>query len=286
MTIMFLGMSSYMGGASPSRIRGMMKAEGALLSWEAPMVATMPSMHDSKQSVQLSTIRSTQGTVVCTICSAQYAPTEAHAYLLQAPQLALESAFMSMCHFCFRCRRPACPLCWDNVHGLCEACVEDVHLPFRQEVEPLPLNSQLLVPALPRLQQQHAPSFPLVCIQPGRFQADTSSVEHITDASEPVESVFPISDTHKQQEAHKTPTQGVVVPMDVQERKNVVRIARRIERIATLVLGLILFIIAVLIVAASFSEQANEVIVHVLHVDIRMEIEYLLQLIQQLHSGG
>ncbi len=249
------------------------------------MVATMPSMHNSNASVQPSTTSYAHGTIECTICSAQYAPTQAHAYLLQAPRLALESAFMSMCHFCFRCRRPACPLCWDDVHGLCGSCVQDVHLPFRQEAEPLPLNSTLLIPASVRSQQQHDSSFPLVCRQTGRFQADASSVEYTKDTPEPIE-VVPLSpDVHPQQEVHKTPTQDVV-PMEVQERKNVASIARRIERIMTFVLGLILFIVAVLIVAASFSEQANEVIIHVLHVDIRTEIEYLLQLIQQLHSGG
>ena len=249
------------------------------------MVATMPSMHDSKQLVQSSTTHSTKGTAVCTICFAQYAPTQAHAYLANAPQLAVESAFMSMCHFCFRCRRPACPLCWDDVHGLCGECVEEVRLPFRQEAEPLPLNSSLLVPASSRPQQQHASSFPLVCIQPGRFQANAFSVEQ-PDLPESVKAVASFPDEQQQQEAHEMPAQDSVVPVAGQERKNVIGAARRIERIVTLALGLILFVIAVLIVTASFSAQANEVIAHVLHVDIRMEIEYLLQIIQQLHSGG
>ena len=244
------------------------------------MVATMPSTYDSKQAVQPSITRSANGTIACTVCSALYTPAQAHAYLLQAPRLALESAFMSMCHFCFRCRRPACPLCWDDIHGLCGSCVEDVHLSFRQEAELLPLNSTLLIPVAPRSQQHHTASFPLVCIQPGRFQPDASSVEHV---SEPVKG---IPDVQQPQEAHETPVQDEVVPIAVQKRNNVVSIAHRIERILTFVLGLILFIIAVLIVTASFSPQANEVIAHVLHVDIRMEIEYLLQLIQQLHSGG
>ncbi len=249
------------------------------------MVATMPSMHDSKQSVQSSATGSHKGTIMCTICSAQYTPAQAHTYLLNAPRLSLESAFMSMCHFCFRCRRPACPLCWDDVHGLCGACAEDVHLPFRKEVEPLPLNSTLLIPASPRPQSRHATSFPLVCIRHGCFQTDDSSVEH-GYVLEPVEVVSSIPDVRQQQEAHEMPAQDIVVPMAVHERKNVASIAQRVERVMTFVLGLILFVIAVLIVAASFSQQANEIITHVLHVDIRMEIEYLLQIIQQLHSGG
>ena len=73
---------------------------------------------------------------------------------------------------------------------------------------------------------------------------------------------------------------------EVQHKKHVPSIAKRIERVLTLILGLILLTIAVLVVVASFSQQANGVILHVLHVDIRMEIEYLLQLMQQLHSGG
>ena len=245
------------------------------------MVATMPSMHDSNSSVQSATTRANNKTIVCTICSAQYAPTQAHAYLLQSPRLALESAFMSMCHFCFRCRRPACPLCWDNVHGLCGACVEDVHLPFRQEAEPLPLKSQLLVPVSPRPQQHRTPTFPLVCTQPGRFQADVALVEaNERPAKEPV------LDVQEPREIQEPSAQDDAMPMVISRNDHVEGIARRIERIMTWVLALILFIIAVLIVAASFSAQANEVIVHLLHVDIRMEIGYLLQLIQQLHSGG
>jgi len=160
-----------------------------------------------------------------------------------------------------------------------------VHLPFRQEAEPLPLNSTLLISASPRPQQQHTASFPLVCIQPGRFQADATSVENM-NVSEAIAEVSLTPDARQQQEIHKTPTQDDVLPTDGQDRQIVANIAQRVERMLTLVLGIILFIIAILIVAASFSEQANLVIVHVLHIDIRMEIEYLLQLIQQLHFGG
>ena len=252
------------------------------------MVATMPSssMREFKQAVQPSSTRSEEHmTIECSICSAQFAPAQAHSYLLQAPRLALESAYMSMCHFCFRCRRPACPLCWDDVHGLCGSCVEDVHLPFRQEAEPLPLNSCLLIPASPRPQQRHAASFPLVSVRPGRFQSGVPAVEQ-ADAPEPIETVSPILAEAQHQVAHEISTQANIEPTAVRERKHVGGVARRIERILTLVLGLILFVIAVLIVIASFSPQANQVITHILHVDIRMEIAYLLQLIQQLHSGG
>ena len=251
------------------------------------MVAIMTSsMRVSKQAVQSYSPRSEEHRAIsCTICSAQFAPTQAHAYLLQAPRLALESAYMSMCHFCFRCRRPACPLCWDDVHGLCGSCVADVQLPFRQEAEPLPLNSRLLIPTLPRHQQRHATSFPLVSIYPGRFQSGVPVVEY-ADAPKLVAPVSVIQTVPCYQEARETPIQAMVEPTAEPERKHVGGIAQHIERSLTLILGLILSVIAILIVIASFSPQANQVIAHVLHVDIRMEIAYLLQIIQQLYSGG
>lgn len=242
------------------------------------MVKTMPySEHEVQPAVHTK-----NGTIACPICSALYAPVAAHAYLLQSPPLALESAFMSMCHFCFRCRRPACPRCWDDVHGLCGSCVENVHLPFRQKGEPLPLNSILLIPSSPSPQQRHATTFPLVCVQPGRFQADSTQAEP-EPMPEPINDIAPTPDVQQQSVVHETPVQDVVVPPVAQERKNIAALGWRVERVMTLVLGLILFVIAVLIVVASFSEQANTAIASVLHVDIRMEIEYLLQLIQQFH---
>jgi hypothetical protein len=78
---------------------------------------------------------------------------------------------MSMCHFCFRCRRAACPDCWDAVHGVCGACVAETKLPFRTQVKPL--NNAM--PPLPQQQpgvetMQAAPV--LVCIQHGRFYVE------------------------------------------------------------------------------------------------------------------
>ncbi len=241
------------------------------------MVKTMPSIYDTEQSTHPVT-PAKHGTVACAVCSALYAPSQAQAYLIQAPRIALESAFMSMCRFCFRCRRPACPLCWDDVHDLCGTCVEAVHLPFREQVELLPLNSTLLVSSSPQLKQRRAVSFPLVCVGPGIFHTDAAQKEHIS----PPKPDNVISPVPERQQGMR-PVQDVVVPMGVQESKNLAHIARRIERILTILLGVILFVIAILIVTASFSEQANRVIEHALHVDIRMEIEYLLQLIQQIH---
>jgi len=209
-----------------------------------------------------------QKPLACTICSAQYAPAQSHAHLLQAPRIASESAFMSMCHFCFRCRRPACPLCWDDVHGICGACVEEVRLPFRQDVRPLPFDSTLLIGSRAHAQQRPHASFPLLCVSPGRFQTEV------------VKEVLPVSSATTIPEEHTIAAakRPLIAP---EKRENSVSMGRRIERVVTLLLALLLLCIAVLIVVASFSEAANTAIAQSLHVDIRMEIEYLLQLIQQ-----
>jgi len=197
---------------------------------------------------------------------------------------------MSMCHFCFRCRRPACPLCWDDVHSICGACVEEVHLPFRREGEPLPMNSSLLK-TTPQRSPAKPQNFPLVCVSPGRFHALLPATERavITEPvnAAPIEqlSVMPtVPPTPLPREERETPTQEADThPVSVAKQAHRGRIWQHIERIMTLLLGIIVFLIAILIFVASLSQQANTFIAHVLHVDIRMEIEYLLQQIQQNH---
>lgn len=115
------------------------------------------------------TRRTHMNTVTCVICQATYAPSQLHEYLLLAPPVALESAFMSMCHFCFRCRRPACPQCWDDVHGVCGACSQEAQLSFR--VPSTPLHGLLFPPARQtRGKRDEHEAFPLVCVHYGRFQ--------------------------------------------------------------------------------------------------------------------
>src|SRR3989442_830304 len=113
----------------------------------------------------------TASTITCAICSAGYNPSLHNEDLLQATPLALESAFMSLCHFCFRCRRPACPMCWDAVHRICAACVQETGLPFRAQVAPL--EGTLFPPILPahRAQSVHndQQATPFLCIRPSIF---------------------------------------------------------------------------------------------------------------------
>ena len=120
---------------------------------------------------------------MCSICQAAYTPSRSHAYLLQGPPIVLESALMSMCHFCFRCRRPSCPACWDEVHGVCGHCSVETGLPFR--LEPAPLDGAQFTPTqLPAVPTQSAqPS--LVNVQPGRFQRSSSPIDIDTVPTKP-----------------------------------------------------------------------------------------------------
>ncbi len=108
-------------------------------------------------------------TIACRICDALYTPSQEHTYLLQAPPMVLESALMSMCHFCFRCRRPACPHCWDNVHGVCGECCIEANLPFRAQTAPL-RGVIFATTRQAQLRRKHATPVRLICIRAGRFQ--------------------------------------------------------------------------------------------------------------------
>jgi hypothetical protein len=115
------------------------------------------------------------GTIVCCICQAAYTPSRSHAYLLQGPPIVLESALMSMCHFCFRCRRPSCPACWDEVHGVCGQCAVETGLPFR--LEPAPLDGAQFTLAQPPAVPAQSTQPSLVNVQAGRFQRSSSPID-------------------------------------------------------------------------------------------------------------
>ncbi len=94
---------------------------------------------------------------------------------------------MSMSHFCFRCRRAACPECWDHVHRICGACVAELGLPFRREVPPLegilfapaptvsPPTSTSSDPCTCQINESSSTQEPLLtCLQAGRFRVLSS----------------------------------------------------------------------------------------------------------------
>src|SRR5215469_2266323 len=144
------------------------------------MIETITSQ-TQEQPVQLPPAAN-DSPITCVICSAVYIPSPQNEDLLQATPLALESAFMSMCHFCFRCRRPACPMCWDAVHRICAACVQETGLTFRTQVAPL--EGTLFPPILPARQVQSVcndqQATPFLCIRPGLFHIATSPPDSIS----------------------------------------------------------------------------------------------------------
>lgn len=112
-------------------------------------------------------------TITCSICDAMYVPSPQQVLFLQDEQGALEATFMGICHFCFRCRRAACPQCWDEVHGVCGSCVQEAGLPFRASAPPLdgllfpPAARAAFMPALPQS------SSLFVLARNGRFYRET-----------------------------------------------------------------------------------------------------------------
>lgn len=131
--------------------------------------------HDtiSHPQTEVQTGAVTDPRITCSICDAIYAPSPQQAPFLQHAQEALEATFMGMCHFCFRCRRAACPQCWDEVHGVCGSCVQEAGLQFRTGATPL---DGLMFP--PAAQASFPPSQPqdtflLVPVRNGRFYHET-----------------------------------------------------------------------------------------------------------------
>jgi len=244
--------------------------------------------------------------IACSICDAGYTPSPAHQNLLQAPPMVLEAAFMSMCHFCFRCRRPACPACWDAVHGVCGACVQEARLPFRVDVAPL---NGVIFPPSPVHQlhpaEEHITSQLLVCVRPGRFQAgpslSTDSLKTLSaappkdqlakektkgqSASPPqVSGIAPAPQVQNGDGPKKSrPASQVQDDDELEEPGAVLRFLKIVERVVTVILLIILLAIVVMVILAEVSATANTQIIGLFHIDIRYEIAYLVSLIRQLH---
>ncbi len=262
-------------------------------------------------------------TVTCKICDACYSPAPARADLLQVgPDAsdALEAAFMSMCHFCFRCRRPACPGCWDEVHRVCAECVQEAHLAFRADVPPLqgtvfpaPITASCIGQAAIGSDTAIAPL--LICVRPGRFQhgslpavsSDQTRVDDRTgeyrggdgSATPPGgrgQAVAPTSFPKGRGQA-VAPTsfpkgrgQAVASTSFPKGRGQAVAstsfsnvsILKVAERVLNVVLFSLLVAIILLIIVAELSSNANAQIMVLFHVDVRSEIAYILYIVQQL----
>jgi hypothetical protein len=279
----------------------------------------IPSQTRHLEQSQQTSFSGAKRTVTCVICEAVYAPAQTYEYLAQTSAIALESALMSMSHFCFRCRRPACPQCWDEIHGICGACVQDARLPFRRASSPL--NGALFVAAPQTQGQSEHKRYPLVCIRHGRFQRPATTLRKSTIA--PIKPRRPVasSDAWAARKVSRVATgagrptrelpplsQDDVAEKDTQpvHRENAVleekrphhaediieldtqpvfqgSVWKRIEQIATICISLLLLLLLAAILLALIFPVINTLIASALHIDIRAEIEYLLQLITHLH---
>lgn len=292
---------------------------GGSLHWflEAFMLETSRSqsqygqgrLHPASQEVR---------TIICPICEGVYAPSSAHSSFLLASDEALEAAFMSLCHFCFRCRRPACPQCWDDVHGVCGDCVREAHLTFRTEVAPLdgmrfpPLRGEAT-------SRGEVTASLLVCVKPGRFVQELMAASDTNlEAARTTDGNVPAQRTETSQEMqggqvgygerreHGTMARPARKPQPVTDRVAVARasalanddgededelvesrtrrVFRIVERVLTVLVLVLLVAIIVLVALALYSSAVNTLVVQVLHVDIRAEVAYLIHLVQQIHS--
>jgi hypothetical protein len=258
-----------------------------------------------------SSTSSTEGTITCIICQAVYAPSRLHTYLLQAPPIALESAFMSMCHFCFRCRRPSCPNCWDAVHAICGQCTRDTHVPFRVDTPSFEGTSHLSTHAnFPMDDQSTPPS--LVPVQPGRFPeplpSRTPFPVSVQSAGTSVIS-FPIDiddittrPDRNGDEVATRPDQGKVLDIDAIETRpdhsgslqslqigkiqthpgQISNGKQHLIRILLAFTLLIAFLLLAIIVASLLSANVNLSIYKLLHIDIHAEITAMWHFLHSL----
>jgi hypothetical protein len=262
----------------------------------------------------------TEGTITCIICQAVYAPSRLHAYLLQAPPIALESAFMSMCHFCFRCRRPSCPNCWDAVHAICGQCTRETHVPFRVETLPFEGTSHPSTHSNFPMNDQSISSS-LVPVHPGRFQETLPSPMSTTTNSasqthSPVQSAgtsvasFPIDidaiATHPDRSGWSEVDEVATRP-DRNRLPDIDDITTRPGSTGSLHTGkiqthpdqfsngkqklirillaftlLLAFLLLAIIVASSISMDVNLSIYKLLHIDIRAELTAIWHFLHSL----
>jgi hypothetical protein len=257
------------------------------------VVEVMSTQHSAHRTPPAEPVTLTR-TIACDICHAVYSPAQDHIYLVQAPISALETAFMSMCHFCFRCRRPSCPACWDHVHGVCASCVQEMRLPFREELSPL---RGAFFPPMRHAQEARVTvaTAPLISIEPGQFQsADHNAIEKATTG--PMKVITAASDSAPQKQNSSLQSNSALhssvsspqPDVDIDQVKTIPERSRsrskRIERVITLLLLVVLLVVVALITTASLSTSANMFIATMLHIDIRAELAYLWQIINHLFS--
>jgi hypothetical protein len=308
---------------------------------------------DSKSSgPQVDTLK----VVTCPVCRAVYVPyiqKQRDGY--NGSFTLLETAFLRVCHFCFRCQRPACPQCWNQEYNLCAACSKVAHVPFHSPLSSFeglifspPVFAQMsqasaLSFACLRNGHSHAPAHLSVETTPGDALVTEMHLESpVLSSASPYPSWLqeimgqganePASDDVRQmdappaesadmaEQAHALPhtnsstwpqttrtpdtnssawlqtaessarvlqpsstiDRGATPEEDgqepVQEEEKLTPV-ERVENVLIYITSLLLALIVVMIILALSSAELNMLFLRFLHIDIRAEIAYLLQLI-------
>lgn len=235
--------------------------------------------------------------MTCSLCDAEFSPESEYAYLLNADAKELEAAFMSACHVCFRCRRAACPECWDATHHLCAQCVGEAGLP--PHTEPRPLEGTLPLIMTAQDAAGAATASPFVCVRPGRYSASAEREPDRDRQQSADPALLPVKKSDSPagtENIHHDPTPRLVAlaiadqagtAEETLESEPAISGTRRtlnvIERALTIIVLAALLIIAALVVLAETSLPANTTIARLIHVDIRAEVAYIVNLIKNIH---
>lgn len=213
--------------------------------------------------------------VTCSICAARYAVVGSWQAWEPLTTMQREHLLLNNSRFCYRCRRPACPDCWNKTYALCAACVHETGLVLQAPVQNMAWGED----------SQEG----LVCIGEGRYHREwankTSSthprVKRIrsTSGGELDEDVARVHERTTQPPAFKAST------IPARRKKKPGEVA--LDEIATLPgrqprqypgwmrkaifsVGLILLALFVGgIIAAMLSIEVNTFVWHTLHIDVR-----------------
>lgn len=148
--------------------------------------------------------------VACPICRALFVPSDA--LPIQGSTVLLETAFLNICRFCFRCQRPACPQCWNPVHHTCASCSEEAHLPFRS---PVPSLKGLVFSPPARSHIENTPIISFTCQRNGRFyEPETAPSQKVETApaanKQETSGTFPVFPVRAASETYPTWLQEVL----------------------------------------------------------------------------
>jgi hypothetical protein len=152
------------------------------ISGETDLTTCVPGdVHSEDLVPQTETLK----VVSCLVCQAVYIPSSQQQGNAQSSFILLETAFLRVCHFCFRCQRPACPQCWNQTYNLCAACSKAARCVFRS---PLTSFEGLIFspPLFPQVVQMANVSF--ICLRNGCFYTS----EPFPSETRPAEPVIPL----------------------------------------------------------------------------------------------